>query len=322
MVKLIIQIPCFNEEKTLGLTLAQLPRTLRGVDVVEWLIIDDGSTDRTIEVARENGVDHIVKLPKNQGLAKAFMAGLDASLRAGASIIVNTDADNQYDAKDISPLIEPILKGVAEMVVGERPISQTDHFSPTKKILQRLGSWVVRMASKTQVPDAPSGFRAISRSAAQRLNVFNAYTYTLETIIQAGQNGMAVTSVPIRTNEDLRPSRLVKSIYTYVKASMVTIVRVFMTYRSFTFFFVPGILSFFMGLLIALRFLYFYVTESGAGHVQSLILSALLLGIGFFFVVTGLLADLISVNRRIVEENRWRLRQLEDRLAERYGPRE
>jgi len=316
--KLIIQIPCFNEEKTLGITLDELPRTLPGVEKVEWLIVDDGSTDNTVEVAKEKGVDHIVRLPKNQGLARAFMAGIDASLKAGATIIVNTDADNQYHAGDIPHLIAPILEGRAEMVIGERPIIQTEHFSPIKKMLQVIGSWVVRVASKTQVPDAPSGFRAISREAAQRLNVFNTYTYTLETIIQAGQNGMAVSSVPIRTNQDLRPSRLVKSIPKYVKASMITIVRVFMTYRSFSFFFVPGMVSFAVGLLLGLRFLYFYVTGEGSGHVQSVILGALLLGIGFFFVVTGLLADLISVNRRIVEENRWRLRQIEERLADHH----
>ena len=320
MTKLIIQIPCYNEAETLPTTLAALPRTLAGVASVEWLVIDDGSSDDTAAVARENGVHHVVRLPQNQGLAKCFMAGLDACLKLDADIIVNTDADNQYRADDIPKLIEPILSAQADMVIGTRPIEDTSHFSKTKKLLQKIGSWVVRVASRTNVPDAPSGFRAFSRQAARRLNVFNSYTYTLETIIQAGQDAMAITCVPIRTNRDLRPSRLVKSIPSYLKRSAITIIRVFITYKSFKFFFFPGLISFGLGFLLGLRFCYFYFTGDGSGHVQSLILAALLLGVGAFLMVVGLLADLVSVNRRIAEENRWRLRRIEEQLEECLRP--
>jgi len=319
MTKLVIQIPCFNEEATLGITLSALPRKVAGVDTVEWLIIDDGSTDRTIEVATAHGVDHIVSLPRHQGLASAFVAGLEASLRVGADIIVNADADNQYRSDDIPTLIAPILTGKADIVVGSRPIAQMTHFSPIKKLLQRLGSWVVRLASKTDVPDAPSGFRAMSRDAAMRLHVFNDYTYTLETIIQAGQKGMIVTSVPIGTNEDLRPSRLVKSIPSYVWRQVMTLLRIFMTYRPFRFFAVPGTLLFSLGVAIGVRFLYFYFTKRGAGHVQSLILAALLVGIGFFLTVIGLLADLISVNRKLLERVDWRVQKIEEHLEKDRG---
>ena len=315
-LKLIIQIPCYNEEKTLSIALAALPRKLPGIDIIEWLIIDDGSTDRTVEVALANGVDHVVRLPCNQGLAKAFMAGLEASLKAGADIIVNTDADNQYCADDIPKLIGPILSGKAEIVVGARPIAEIGHFSPMKKILQKLGSWVVRVASKTNIPDAPSGFRAISRDAAMRLNVFNEYTYTLETIIQAGQKGMAIKSVPIRTNKDLRPSRLVKSISSYISQSILTIIRIFMAYRSLRFFAIPGVISFSLGMLISLRFLYFYLTGNGCGHIQSIVLAALLLGTGFFLCVVGLIADLIAVNRKLMEKLDWRMQQVEESFQE------
>lgn len=318
-MKLIIQIPCYNEEGTLGVTLADLPRRLPGVDVIEWLVIDDGSTDRTIEVAREHGVDHIVRLPRNQGLAKAFTAGIEACLAHGADIILNTDADNQYQAQDIPLLLEPILAGQAELVIGARPIDDIVHFSPLKKLLQRLGSWVVRRASKTSVSDAPSGFRAITRQAAMQLHVFSEHTYTLETIIQAGQKGLAIASVPIRTNPDLRPSRLVKSIADYVGRSMFVILRIFMTYRPFEFFAGPGALAFTGGMLLGLRFLYFYLIGQGQGHVQSVVLAALLLGTGFVLITVGLLADLISVNRKLLERLDWRLRQLEDRLGEGAG---
>jgi len=311
-MKLIIQIPCFNEEEALGITLAELPREIPGIDVVEWMIIDDGSSDRTVEVALSHGVDHVVRLPRNQGLAKAFMAGLEAGLKAGADIIVNTDADNQYCADDIPKLAGPIVSGEAEIVIGTRPISEIEHFSPIKKYLQRLGSLVVRLASKTEVQDAPSGFRAISRDAAARLNVFNEYTYTLETIIQAGQKNMAILSVPIRTNKDLRPSRLVKSIPSYVNRSILTIFRIFMTYKPFAFFTIPGVVSFALGGLIGLRFLYFYFTGDGTGHIQSLILGALLLGTGFFLIVVGLMADLISVNRKLLEKLNWKVQKIEE----------
>ena len=312
MTKLIIQIPCYNEESTLGITLSALPREIPGVDVVEWLIIDDGSTDQTIDVALKHGVDHVIRLPRNQGLAKAFMAGLEGSLNAGADIIVNTDADNQYCADDIPKLLEPILSGKAEIVVGARPIDNVEHFSYIKKTLQKIGSSVVRLASKTDIPDAPSGFRAISRQAAMRLNVFNEHTYTLETIIQAGQKSMAITSVPIKTNEDLRPSRLVKSIPHYIQRSILTIIRIFMTYRPFLFFTLLGTISFSLGMLISFRFLFLYLGGNGAGHIQSLILAALLMGAGFFLSVTGLIADLISVNRKLLEKLDWRVQKIEE----------
>lgn len=314
MTKLVIQIPCFNEEATLGNTLSALPRSVTGVDIVEWLIIDDGSTDKTVEVAKAHGVDHLVSLSRHQGLASAFVAGLEASLGVGADVIVNADADHQYCSDDIPKLIAPILNGKADIVVGSRPIAQIDHFSPTKKLLQGLGSWVVRLASKTDVPDAPSGFRAMSRDAAMRLHVFDEYTYTLETIIQAGQKGMAVTSVPIRTNQDLRPSRLVKSIPSYVRRQVQTLLRIFMTYRPLRFFAVPGTVLLGVGLAIAVRFLYFYFTKRGDGHVQSLMLASLLMGIGFFLIVVGLLADLIAVNRKLLERVDWRVQRIEEGL--------
>ncbi len=315
-MKLIIQIPCYNEEDTIGLSLSTLPRKLNGIDVIEWLIIDDGSTDRTVEVAMEFGVDHVIRLTRNQGLAKAFMAGIEACLEAGADIIVNTDADNQYCTDDIPKLIEPILSGKAEIVVGARPVDDIKHFSSIKKILAKIGSWTVRLVSMTDIPDAPSGFRAMSRTAAMRLNVFDSYTYTLETIIQAGQKGLAITSVPVRINENLRLSRLIKDIPNYIMRSTLTIIRIFMTYRPFRFFAVPGIISFTLGMLISLRFLYFYFTGNGSGHVQSLILAALLLGTGFFLSVVGLLADLISVNRKLLEKLDWQMKKIEERLRE------
>jgi glycosyltransferase involved in cell wall biosynthesis len=314
-MKVIIQIPCFNEEATLGLTLKSLPVALPGIDVVEWLVIDDGSTDATVQVAKSHGVHHVVVLPRHQGLAKAFTAGLEASLRAGGDIIVNTDADNQYCADDIPKLITPIIEGSAEIVIGARPIGESEHFTPTKRSLQKLGSWVVRLASRTDIPDAPSGFRAISRKAAMQLHVFNEYTYTLETIIQAGQKSMAITSVPVRTNPYSRPSRLFKNIPTYLHRQVSTIVRIFMTYRPFRFFAVPGGLLFLAGFAIGLRFFYFYLTAGGEGKVQSLILAALLMGSGFFLVVVGLLADLIGVNRNLLEGLDWKVQQIEEKLG-------
>jgi len=311
-MKLIIQIPCFNEEKSLPVTLAALPREVEGFEKVEWLIIDDGCTDNTIEVAAAHGVDHIVRLSGHQGLARAFTAGLSACIREGADVIINTDADNQYNADDIPKLVQPILDGKADIVIGVRPIEEIRHFSPVKKILQKIGSYAVRFASRTRIPDAPSGFRAMNRNAAMRLNVFNEYTYTLETIIQAGQKGMAIRFVTVRTNEPLRPSRLIKSIPDYVVKSMLTIVRIFMTYRPFRFFAVPGAIAFITGLLISLRFVYFYATGSGAGHIQSLILAAMLLGTGFFLCVVGLMADLISVNRKLLEKIDWHIQELRE----------
>ncbi len=308
-MKLIIQIPCYNEELSLPTTLADLPRSLPEVDKVEWLIIDDGSTDRTVEVARTHGVDHIVSHPKNLGLAKAFMTGLTACVERSADIIVNTDADNQYCADDIPELIEPILSGKAEIVVGSRPIAETKHFSPVKKYFQGLGSWIVRLASKTDIPDAPSGFRAMSRDAAMKLNVFNEYTYTLETIIQAGQKGMAIISVPVRTNEDLRTSRLVKGIPSYIWRSILTIIRIFITYKPFRFFMSIGVALFALGTLIGLRFLWYYFVDGGIGHIQSLILASILIGIGFQTILIAFIADLLSVNRRLLEELLYKSRE-------------
>lgn len=314
--KLIIQIPCFNEAETLPLTLADLPRQLDGVRSVELLVIDDGSLDSTVAVAKENDVDHVLQLPKNQGLARAFMAGINEAVRLGADVIVNTDADNQYCGHDIEKLVEPILQGRADLVIGERPIMTTSHFSIAKKLLQKLGSWVVRKASTADVADAPSGFRAMTRQTAMRLNVFSDYTYTLETIIQAGQNNMAVVSVPIRTNPDLRPSRLLKSIPSYIRRSAATILRIFMTYRPLKFFGIPGIFCCSISAILCVRFLMFYMAGTGSGHVQSLILAAILMSAGLLSFVVGLIGDLISVNRKLLEKIDWRLRLLEERMSE------
>ena len=307
-MKLIIQIPCYNEEQSLPVTLAELPRKVNGFDNVEWLIIDDGSTDNTIDIAKKHGVDHIVKLPKHQGLAKGFMAGLEACLQLGADVIVNTDADNQYFSGDIPKLTTPILEGKAQIVIGTRPIQDIAHFSPIKKLFQTFGSWVVRQASHTNIPDATSGFRALNREAALRLNVFNNYTYTLETIIQAGQKNLSIISIPIRVNDDLRPSRLLKSILSYIKLSIITIVRVFIIYRPFRFFFTIGFSIFSAGIIIGLRFLYFYLTGNGNGHLQSLILASILLGIGFQTIVVAFLADLLAVNRKLNEDIQYKIR--------------
>ncbi|HCF26053.1 MAG TPA: glycosyl transferase [Cyanobacteria bacterium UBA11049] len=309
MPKLIIQIPCYNEEATLGVTLSELPRQLPGVTSIEWLIINDGSNDKTVEVARSYGVDRIVNFSYNQGLAKAFMAGIEASLIAGADIIVNTDADNQYCAEDIPKLIEPILSGRAEIVIGTRPIGKIKHFSPTKKILQKLGSWVVRIASNTDIPDAPSGFRAISREAAMQLNVFNEYTYTLETIIQAGQKGIPITSVPIRTNKYLRPSRLVKSITAYVQRSLFTILRIFMTYQPLRFFTILGSIPFSIGFMLGVRWLILFLEGTTRTRIPSLILAAILIIIGVQLWLFGLVADLMAVNRKMLEEIQLRMRR-------------
>ena len=303
-MKLIIQIPCYNEAETLAIALGALPREVEGFDTVEWLIINDGSTDNTVEVAKACGVDHIVDFKHNQGLAKGFMAGIKECLRQGADVIVNTDADNQYEAKDIPKLVKPILEHKAEYVIGARPIDKTEHFSTTKKLLQKLGSWVVRKASRTDIPDAPSGFRAMSRECAMQLNVYNNYTYTLETIIQAGQKNMAITSVPIRTNEDLRPSRLLSSIPNYIKKSVVTIVRISVVYKSFQFFMSLAAILFGLGLLLGLRYLYFYFTGEGEGHIQSVILAGVLMGMGFQTGLIAFIADLLSVNRKLLEELR------------------
>jgi glycosyltransferase involved in cell wall biosynthesis len=312
VVKLIIQIPCYNEEKTLPIALAALPRKVEGFDLVEWLIIDDGSSDRTAEIAAAHEVDHVIRHPNNRGLAVGFITGLDACVERGADVIVNTDADNQYDAGDIPLLVEPILEGRADMVVGARPISEIAHFSPIKKILQKLGSWVVRWVSNTDIPDAPSGFRALSREAARKLSVFDGYTYTLETIIQAGLKNMAVTSVPIRVNEDLRPSKIVKSIPSYLRRSIGTIIRIFVVYRPVRFFGVIALTLFGVGFAIGIRFLYFLAQGDGSGHIQSLILSGALLVMGFQAALAAFLAELLAANRKLLEDVRYSTRQRND----------
>ena len=312
MRKLIIQIPCYNEEDTLAITLSALPRTVAGVDKVEWLIIDDGSSDNTADVARRNGVDHVVTHAKNFGLAKAFMTGIQACLERGADVIVNTDADNQYCADSIPDLVAPIVAGTAEIVIGARPIEETEDFSLIKKLLQRLGSWTVRRVSGTDIPDAPSGFRAVSREAAKRLNVFSEYTYTLETIIQAGQKNIPIAWVPVKTNRSLRRSRLVKSIPNYIAKSVLTILRIFAVYKPFRFFMSVGVITVFLGALPALRFLFYYFSGSGEGHIQSLIFSSILIGMGFQTMMAAFLADLLSVNRRLLEELQYKSRSLEN----------
>ena len=311
MRKLLIQIPCYNEAQTLPQTLAGLPRKVDGFERVEWLIIDDGSSDGTAEVARQHGVDHVVKLAHNQGLARAFMAGIEACLKAGADVIVNTDADNQYDAAAIPRLVEPILDGRAQIVVGERPIMQIEEFSFAKKLLQRLGSWVVTIASRTQIPDAPSGFRAIHREAALRLCVFNDYTYTLETIIQAGRKNIPIISTPVAVNPSTRPSRLVKSIPSYVRRSLLTIVRIFVLYKPLRFFLAVGTVFLIPGIAIGVRFLFAYFDGRGDGHIQSLILAAVLIVTAVVIFSAGIIADLVAANRILLEEVRMRLLRAE-----------
>ena len=312
-MKLVIQIPCYNEEKVLGTTLDSLPRQVPGCDVVEWLIIDDGSTDGTAEVARDHGVNHVVRFRSHLGLASAFMAGLDACLKVGADIIVNTDADNQYSAECIPNLLTPILQGRAEMVIGARPIEQIEHFSRTKKALQKLGSWAVRMASGTDVLDSPSGFRAITRSAAMQLNVFTEYSYTLETIIQAGQKNLDVVSVPIQINRKvLRPSRLVKTVPSYVWRSFTTILRVFVVYQPMRFFSTVALLPIIGGIVLCFRWLaLFLFSDPTRARTPSLILAAILLVIGALLFALGLIGDQLAVNRRLLEDVQLRLRRIE-----------
>ena len=310
-MKLIIQIPCYNEAETLEIALNDLPKHIDGIDEIEYLIINDGSKDNTVEVARRWGVHYVVNFKQNRGLAKGFMAGLDACLRNGADIIVNTDADNQYNGEDIEKLVRPILDGEADILIGERPIDQTAHFSPLKKKLQHIGSWTVRVASHSDIPDAPSGFRAYSRDAAMRMNVTNEYTYTLETIIQAGRNKMAMKSVPIRTNPELRKSRLFSSMFGYVKRSMVTIIRSFMMYKPLRFFLGIGSLICLLGAILGIRFLVYFFMGQGAGHVQSLILASTLLLMGFMTCIIGFQADIIAANRKLLEDVQYHVRKLD-----------
>jgi glycosyltransferase involved in cell wall biosynthesis len=311
-MKVIIQIPCFNEEATLAITLAALPRQLPGATSVEWLVIDDGSTDRTSEIAREAGVHHILRLPSNKGLARAFTAGLEACVHAGADIIVNTDADNQYRASYVADLIAPIVAGRADIVIGARPIDRIEEFSRSKRYLQKLGSWAVRQASRTDVPDSPSGFRAMSREAAMRINVFGEYTYTLETIIQAGQKNMTVLWVPIETNPATRPSRLVKSVSSYVRRSIATIFRIFMIYRPLRFFFSAGLIPFLIGVALSIRWLVLFVLEDPTrARAPSLIAAAVFILIGVQLWTFGLIADLLAANRILLEDVQLRLRRAE-----------
>lgn len=311
-MKLIIQIPCYNEAETLTIALNELPRHIDGIDQIEYLIINDGSKDDTVKVAREWGVNHIVSFRQNKGLAKGFMAGLDACLRNGADIIVNTDADNQYCGQDIEKLVRPILEGKADIVIGERPINEIEHFSPLKKKLQHFGSYIVRKASRTEVSDAPSGFRAYTREAAMSVNVINNYTYTLETIVQAGNSRMAIQSVPVRTNPELRQSRLFKSMFGYVQRSIVTILRSFMMYNPLKFFGAVGGVLFGAGFVLGVRYLVIVaISGSAAGHLQSLILMSVLLLMGVLTWVVGMLADITAANRKILEDIQYRVRKLD-----------
>jgi len=315
MVKLIIQIPCFNEEGSLAETLAALPRTLPGIDVIETLIIDDGSTDRTADVAREAGATYLLRFPVNLGLARAFSAGLDAALKLGADVIVNTDADHQYPGHEVARLVAPIMAGDVDMVIGDRAPHQNEHFSASKRVLQRLGSWAVRQLSGTSIPDATSGFRAFSRRAALRLNVYTRFTYTLETIIQAGKKHIPIGHVRISTNPERRPSRLFSSIGTYLRRSISTMIRIYALYEPLRVFWRLGGLCLLGGTVIGVRFLFDYFDDGGAGHIQSLILAAVLVIVGFQTMLIGLVADLIGSSRALVEDTLVRVREIELRVA-------
>ena len=314
-MKLIIQIPCYNEAETLEIALNDLPKHIDGIDEIEYLIINDGSKDNTVEVAKNWGVHYVVNFKKNKGLAKGFMAGIDACLKNGADIIVNTDADNQYCGEDIETIVRPILEGKADIVIGARPIDKTEHFSWLKKRLQHFGSWVVRKASGTDIPDAPSGFRAYSREAALQLNVVNEYTYTLEQIVQAGRTSIPIMSVPIRTNAELRPSRLFHSMFGYVKKSMITIIRSYLMYRPMRVFMALGIVPFIIGFAIGVRYIVFIFMGRASGNIQSLILCSLLIMIAVMIWVLGMMADVISANRKISQEIQRRTRDIDYRLA-------
>jgi glycosyltransferase involved in cell wall biosynthesis len=315
LLKLIIQIPCFNEEATLPLTLAALPRSMEGFDTVEWLVVDDGSTDRTIQVARAQGVDHIVRLTNNKGLAAGFQAGLDACLKLGADVIVNTDADNQYDARDIPKLLAPILAGNADMVVGDRQVTTIEHFSPLKKGLQQLGSWVVRQASSTDVPDTTSGFRAYNREAAIQMAVVSKFTYTLETIIQAGKLLVATDHVPIRTNPKTRESRLFPSMWAYVRRNGLSIFRIYSQYEPLRVFMALAGLLGIAALVVWARFVWFYLAGDGAGHVQSLILGAVLFNAAMVLGALGVIGDLLAAQRTMLQRTFERVRRIELQLG-------
>ncbi|MDG1207612.1 MAG: glycosyltransferase family 2 protein [Paracoccaceae bacterium] len=311
-MKLIIQIPCFNESDQIADTLAAIPKTVEGVDVVETLVIDDGSTDGTAKIARAAGADHFVQVARNQGLAKTFMTGLEACLERGADIIVNCDADNQYDASAIPALVAPIIKRGAGLVVGERLIAEIEHFSPLKRKLQHLGSWAVRRASRVDVGDAPSGFRAFDRETALSLYVFSSYTYTLETLIQAGRMGIPIETVPVGVNPPTRPSRLIRSMWSYVLRSAWTIIRIFILYNPLKFFSVLSVVLAIPGIIAFVRFLIFYLQGDGGGHTQSLIAGAVFLVMASVTMAAGLIADLVAANRVLLAEIR--KRQIKARL--------
>lgn len=315
-MKLIIQIPCYNEEKYLPLTLKDLPKDVEGIDEVEVLVVDDGSTDDTAEVARKNGVNHIVRFKKHRGLAAAFSAGVESCLRLGADIIVNTDADNQYKGSEISKLVKPILRGEADIVVGDRQTQTIPHFSWAKKKLQKLGSLMVRILSKIKIPDATSGFRAINREAALKLNVLSQFSYTLETLIQAGKLNLAVKSIPIQTNKTPRKSRLFSNVFTFLTNSGSNILRTYAMYEPLKIFLVLAALFFILGLIPGIRFLIFFFSGKTGGHIQSLLLSAILLIISFLLAVIAILSDLISSNRKLIEEALWRIRRMESEKVE------
>jgi glycosyltransferase involved in cell wall biosynthesis len=314
-MKLIIQIPCLNEALTLPETLADLPREVPGFDLVEWLVIDDGSTDATIETARRNGVDHIVRLTNNKGLASAFQAGIDASLKLGADVIVNTDADNQYKGSDIPRLVQPILRGDADLVVGDRQVMTIEHFSPAKKMLQRLGSWVVRRASDAPVTDTTSGFRAYNREAALQVNVVNKFTYTLETVIQAGKMLVAIDNVKIGTNPKTRESRLFKSIPSYVRRNTVSIFRIYAMYEPLRVFTTLALILGVVGLAIFTRFLVAFVADDGSGHIQSLILGSVLINAAVVLGALGIIGDLLGANRTLLQRTVERVRRVELKLG-------
>lgn len=301
-MKLVIQIPCLNEEESLPITLSALPKHIDGIDEIKVLIVNDGSTDRTIEVAKKHGISDFVNFTHNKGLAKAFSAGLNKALEMGADIIVNTDADNQYNASDIEKLVRPIIDGNADIVIGSRPVNKISHFSIIKKMLQNLGSFVMRCVSSTSVKDAPSGFRAFSRNAAIQMNVFDNYTYTLETIIQAKAKGLVIENVEIDVNPELRKSRLFSNMYIYIRRSIFTMLRMFIVYRPFRFFITVGILFLLAGLIPGVRFVWYFLTGDGQGHIQSLILAAILLLSGVQVSLIAVLSELIAINRKLLED--------------------
>ncbi|HEY3729332.1 MAG TPA: glycosyltransferase family 2 protein [Solirubrobacteraceae bacterium] len=314
-MKLIIQIPCFNEQDQLPLTLSHLPRQIEGFDTVEWLVIDDGSTDKTIEAARANGVDHIVRLTNHKGLAAAFQAGLDAGLKLGADVIVNTDADNQYEGGDVPKLVAPILRGEADMVIGDRQVDVNENFSRSKRRLQRLGSWVVRQASSTEIPDTTSGFRAYNREAALQMQAVSKFTYTLETIIQAGKLLVAVDHVPVRTNPKTRESRLFPSMTAYIRRNGLSIFRIYSQYEPLKVFWGGALVMGVAALAVFIRFVVYFIEGQGRGHVQSLIAGAVLFNAAMLLGSLGVIGDLLDAQRTLSQRTFERVRRIELQLG-------